>query len=85
MKKLKISLFQNGMIMGMFASNGMFGVSATKKLPRNKLAMFLYKMQTCRFGPKNWAQVFTHFMEEIFKFSAKGDIASLVPIKCTVA
>ena len=28
----------------MFASNGMFGVPATKKLPRYKLAMFHYKM-----------------------------------------
>ncbi len=49
------------MIMGMFASNGMFGVYATKELLRNKLAMFLYMwapsyIQTCRFGPKNWAQ-----------------------------
>ncbi len=43
-KKLKFSLLQNGMLVGMFASNGMFGVPVTKKLPRDKLAMFHYKM-----------------------------------------
>ncbi len=60
LKKVEVvpAVFQNRIIMEMFASNGMFGVPATKKLLRNKLAMFLYKssyMQTYHFGPNNWA------------------------------